>query len=40
MWENNYVNLSYCEIIEVLDTATHCRLGVGENNQPYVVPMF
>lgn len=36
----NYRELSPAEILEVLNASGWCRLGVAENNQPYVVPMY
>ena len=35
-----YRELSPAEILEVLNASEWCRLGVAEDNQPYVVPMY
>lgn len=38
--KSNSRELKLSEIINMLNKVQYCRLGVSENNQPYVVPMF
>lgn len=36
----NYRELAWNDIINLLNKVQYCRLGVVENDQPYVVPMY
>lgn len=40
MCEKEYTELTSAEIASVLNSAGHCVLGVAENDQPYLIPMY